>query len=747
MRQSQEFPVDVTKPKQPATRQKIIIVSNRLPVSVSRQNGKLVFTPSPGGLATAVSSVNTDNADMVWIGWPGISSDELKPGDRAVIIRKLRRSGCYPIFMTEAQVANFYEGYSNDTIWPMFHYFQSLAKFKPEYWQAYKEVNELFSKAIINQADGQTLIWVHDYHLMLLPKLLRDSLPSSAIGYFLHIPFPSYEIFRLLPNRQEILEGLLGADLIGFHIHDYARHFLTSTLRIAGQESNHGSIVLSDRLVKVEAFPIGIDYKKFKAATTDLTTLAEIKILQDHYRNKKIIISVDRLDYSKGILKRLEAFERFLNTFPKYHKKVVLVVIAVPSRTEVETYKDLRDMIEKTVSRINGTFASVDWTPISYQFQNLPFNQLVALYAMADVALVTPTRDGMNLVAKEFVASHQKRPGVLILSEMTGAVDELPEATLINPNDIGSMVAAIKTALTMPKWEQRQRLSIMQKRLSRYTVQRWAADFIEQLTQTKSVQPNYQRNVLTSEIRQKIILKCNAAKERLIILDYDGTLHEMVSSPEPRHSSPPKALRRLLQRLAGKPRTKICIMSGRPRDVLESWFGDMNISLIAEHGAWVKDDGEWSQAEFSFQKHKKGLLAIMERFTERTPGAVIEEKEFGLVWHYRNVLPELGHTRSTGLEHELNKATANSALAIYSGHKIIEIKPRSINKGAACLELLAMHPADFIMAIGDDYTDEAMFEVLPDEAYSIKVGIGKTFANYQVAEVDQVLKLLRRITE
>ena len=362
------------------SKQKFIIVSNRLPVSVSRQNGKLVFNPSPGGLATAVSSVDAPDTGKLWIGWPGITSEELRPGERALITRKLRSSGCYPVFLTKIQVANFYDGYSNATIWPMFHYFQSLAKFNASHWQSYKEVNELFSKTVAKQADPEASIWVHDYHLMLMPSLLRNRLPETEIGFFLHIPFPSYEIFRLLPNRQEILNGLLGADLIGFHIYDYARHFLTSTHRILGLESTHGSIVLDDRMARVDAFPIGIDYEKFKAAVTDDITLAEVRTLKDHYRNQKIILSVDRLDYSKGILKRLEAFEQFLKDNPRYHKKVVLVVIAVPSRIEVETYKDLRDVIEKTVSRINGTFASVDWTPISYQFQNLPFEQLVALY-------------------------------------------------------------------------------------------------------------------------------------------------------------------------------------------------------------------------------------------------------------------------------------------------------------------------------------------------------------------------------
>ena len=345
------------------------------------------------------------------------------------------------------------------------------------------------------------------------------------------------------------------------------------------------------------------------------------------------------------------------------------------------------------------------------------------------------------------MASKQHNTGVLILSEMTGAVDELPEATRINPNDTDGVVSAIKTALSVPKWDQRQRLAAMQRRLSNYTVQRWAADFLEQLTQSHSAQLEHQHKILSPDVNKQMVRAYKSAGSRVIILDYDGTLREMVSSHRPRHAAPSKPLRRLLEKLSDQPKTKVCIISGRKREELETWFGHMDLSLVAEHGAWVKDQGEWSQAQFSFQKHKKLLMSILERFTERTPGAVIEEKEFGLVWHYRNVVPELAHARVTALKHEVNQAIADSDLGIYSGHKIIEIKPRNINKGVASLELLAMNPADFVVAIGDDYTDEAMFEVLPEETYSIKVGMGKTYAHYQVPDVNRVLKLLQNISD
>lgn len=725
--------------------QKFIIVSNRLPVSVSKVDGKITFSPSSGGLATAMSSLDIDTNKQLWIGWPGISSDELTASEKTFITRKLRSYGCAPVFLTDDQVKNFYEGYANDTLWPLFHYFQSFANFDQGYWSAYKAVNILFARTVAKYAHQRATIWIHDYHLMLLPQLVRTSLPKSTIGFFLHIPFPSFEIFRLLPNRKDILEGLLGADLVGFHTYDYARHFMSSVLRTLGYESSHGAITLDDRTVTADAFPIGIDYQKFTEALHEPSTKDELSVLDRHYDGQRIILSVDRLDYSKGIPNRLRAFEEFLEQNPKYRKKVTLVIIAVPSRTEVQTYKDLRDSIEQTVSRINGTYATVDWTPISYQFKNIPFEQLVALYIKADAALVTPLRDGMNLVAKEYVACKQEQPGVLILSELTGAADELQESIRINPNDTPAIVAAIKQALTMPKREQVLRMRAMQGRISQYTVQRWASDFMEQLAASKSLQAGRGDKMLHAADKETLVEAYHAAKRRAFFLDYDGTLTHFVSSPDPKKAAPSRTLRKLLQNLASKPNTEVCIISGRTREALESWFGKLPITLVAEHGSWVKQHGEWAQGLFSFQEHKRMLKPVMERYAERTPGAHIEEKNFALVWHYRNVPPELAYARNASLKHELNTLLAGSEVGVYSGSKIIEVKPRAIRKSTIVAELLAGNPADFILCAGDDYTDEDMFEELGDSAYTIKVGLKETRAAHQVQSVEKLRELLKSL--
>ena len=724
---------------------KFIIASNRLPVSVSKQNGKLTYERSSGGLATAMASVGSTQ-EQLWIGWPGIASEELTPADKVSITRKLKTFGCYPVFLTQSQIDQFYAGYANDTIWPLFHYFQSLAQYDTAYWKGYKEVNEIFKKAVAKQAEPDASVWIHDYHLMLLPQLLRKAMPNSTIGFFLHIPFPSYEIFRMLPNREDIMHGLLGADLVGFHIYDYARHFLSSVLRVVGKENSNGSIIMGDRVVKADAFPIGIDYDQFVKSLGEPDTLAELKMLDEHYYGKKIILSMDRLDYSKGILKRLEAFDRFLQENPSYHKKVVLTMVAVPSRTDVDTYKDLRDDIEKAVSRINGAFGSVDWTPITYQYKNLPFVQIIALQARADIALITPLRDGMNLVAKEYVAAKQKDPGVLILSEMTGAVDEMPEALRINPNDIASVVQAIKTALKMSRKEKQTRMQSLQRRLSRYTVQRWAADFIEQLEQSKQTQLRQSSKLLTPETEAKLIRMFKKASRRVILLDYDGTLRDFVSTHNVNLARPPKSLLRLVQSLASIPNTRVCIVSGRPRAALEQWFGYLPVALAAEHGAWMKYEGEWSQQQVSLSEHRKTILPILEHYAERTPGARVEQKDFSIVWHYRGVPTELSYARNAALRYELRQLLANTDLDVHNGAKIIEIKPRGVHKGAVVEDLLAIHKPDFVLAIGDDYTDEDIFMALSDQAYSIKVGRGRTAARYRLKGVPEVIRLLRRLT-
>ncbi len=719
----------------------LVVVSNRLPISVRRVDGELVFESSSGGLATAMSSLADE--DRVWVGWPGIPAETLTAAEKSHIAKEFAKHGYYPVHLTTEQVELFYEGYANDTLWPLFHYFQAHAKHKREYWRAYQVVNQRFADAVARVARSDATVWVHDYHLLLLPAMLRKKMPQLSIGFFLHVPFPSFEIFRLLPERDEILRGLLGADLLGFHVYDYARHFLSSCLRLLGMQNHHGSLEYAGRRVKVDAYPIGIDFKKFTESIRQPDAQEALEALNEAYEDQKVIISIDRLDYSKGIEQRLEGFSSFLENNPKYLGNVRLVMVAVPSRTEVETYQDLRDHIELMVSRINGTFGTTEWAPISYQFQNLPFAEILALYNRADVALVTPLRDGMNLVAKEFVAAKCKQPGVLILSEMAGAIDELPEALSINPNDAKSIEKALVKALSMSKLEQRKRLEAMQKRIAEYTVSEWSADFLSDLHEIREESASTQRKLLTIDQIDTIRKRFTLAKKPLVVLDYDGTLQTFKSSPSTTLARPSADLMRLLKTL--RKHANLAIVSGRKQSSLDTWFRGTDFILVAEHGAWVKTDGAWKNTAGSFESAKALALPLFQKYSSRTPGSLIEEKDYALVWHYRMVPPDLAYVRLSNLKHELESELNEDEVGIHSGNKILEIKPKHVHKGRVLRDLIRELAPDFVLAAGDDYTDEDMFEELPRDGVGIKVGFGETKARYQVASVEQMIALLRSL--
>lgn len=720
-----------------------VIVSNRLPISVSKQHGKLKYDKASGGLATAMSSLKDD--DMVWVGWCGMPSDDLSTKEKQAIREEFAKAGAMPVFLTKAQIELFYEGYSNDTLWPLFHYFQSTSRYVDEYWNAYNEVNELYAAATRQVSQTHARIWVHDYQLMLLPRMIRQSLAKATIGFFLHIPFPSYEIFRLLPERTQLLEGVMGADVVGFHVYDYARHFMSSCRRLLGVNPDENTIEYEGRMVYIGTYPIGIDYDKFAATAVKSDVKKIERMLKRRYAKQRIILSVDRLDYSKGIPQRLEAYRLFLEQYPEYRGNVVLQMIAVPSRTEVSSYQELRDKIEQSVSRINGTYGTADWVPISYQFQNRPFDEIVASYASAEVMLVTPIRDGMNLVAKEYVASKQKKTGVLILSELAGAADELTEALAVNPNNPHSIADAIHAALEMPKSEQKRRLTNMQKRLKYYTVQVWAKTFLEDMQLSKSLTaPAVGGGWMTAEQQQAVAREFINAKRPLIILDYDGTLKPYQASPSMLAGFPSLRVRLLLTLLLQK--AHVAIVSGRPRKVMNLWFKGLKLDLAAEHGARVRLGGtKWRTAENEIKKAKPAIKRLMDTYAAATPGARIEEKEYSLVWHYRNVEPELGYNRTMKLRQDLLHIVDKRPIDVSSGQKIIEVKQRNINKGKVVADLMNAYHPDFVLCAGDDFTDEDMFRALAERGYTIKIGNGETIAQHRLPSVESLLKLLTKL--
>ena len=714
----------------------VVVVSNRLPVVISYKRDKLEIKPSPGGLVTGLNSVRKSRGTL-WIGWPGLLG--LKGDVKSSVYEILRIKDMVPVFLSREEYNRYYEGFSNKTIWPLFHYFTEYAEYEREYWDAYKRVNSKFAEIIIQNSDADSVIWVHDYHLMLLPGLLREANPDSRIGFFLHIPFPSFEIFRLLPWRDEILKGILGADLIGFHTYDYLRHFLSSVKHILGVEHVFNELIIDDRIVKVDTFPLGIDVDRFVHAESDIFVRKNIEKLEKKYSGRKVIISVDRLDYTKGIIQKLSSFDKFLEEYPEYRGKVVLVLIVVPSRWKVGYYRELKEDIDRYVGKINGKYSSVDWSPIQYFYRMFRQDELISFYKISDIAIVTPFRDGMNLVAKEFIASTWPKGGVLVLSEMAGAAIELSEAIIVNPNNVGEIVAAIKSALEMSPVEAKEKAKVMLGKLKRYDVYRWVGDFLDSLDRVKELQKKSVSDLISGADIEVMLSKYREARKSIFFLDYDGTL-----VPFFRHikqAKPDDEAIDIILRLGEI--AEVVVISGRDKNTMDEWFGELPVNLTAEHGAWFKRKGkEWESVGEVHSDWKDEIRPLIEYYVDKTPGSTLEEKEFSIAWHYRNVNSDLGYMRERDLVENLSYMISGSNLQILEGNKVVEIKNAEVSKGRAVRKWLEMLGGDFIMAVGDDWTDEDMFKSLPDEAFTIKVGFGTTYARYRVKDFRGVRKLL-----
>ena len=730
---------------------RLVVVSNRLPFTVSFKEGTPQFAPSAGGLTTGLwsylnrkSPEGTDRPDYLWMGWPGASI----PPEHEAAVRSYgsQQFKSCPIFLPEESMDRFYLGFCNRTIWPLFHYFPTLTRYEEEYWQEYQSVNRRFGEAVVNALQPDDLLWIHDYHLMLLPKLVREKFPEMPIGFFLHVPFPSWEIFRMLPRawREEIIEGLLGASLIGFHTHDYVRYFLTSVLRTAGYEHQLGSLALRDRVVKVETFPMGIEFDRFAAAAASKETESHVAELREKCAGQKMIFSVDRLDYTKGLINRLRGYESFLKRNPRWHGKVVFVVSVAPSRIGVESYQAMKQELEQTVGRIIGDFGNVHWTPLAYQFRLLTFEEIVPLYRGCDVALITPLRDGMNLVAKEFIASRPDQTGVLILSEMAGAAKEMGEALIINPFHHEDFAQALEQALTMPVEEQVRRNKLLQERLRRYDVNRWADDFIQAMIAAQKTEAARRARVLTGKVQATLIQQYRTATRRALLLDYDGTLVPFAKAPA--LARPDEELLNLLGALGADPANEVVVVSGRSRRDLEEWFGRLPVALVAEHGVWLRHKGaEWRMLKTITTEWKERVRPILQLYVDRLPGALLEEKEFSLAWHYRRADPEQGSLRAKELLDDLAGYTRNIDVQVLEGNKVIEIRNTGVNKGTAALEWLTGRLPEFILSIGDDWTDEDLFRALPPTAYSVRVGLDNTAARYYLTHHTAVRRLLREL--
>jgi trehalose 6-phosphate synthase/phosphatase len=731
--------------KNPPCYDRLVLVSYRLPFRWYRNK----VVQSSGGLVSAIlaltggaTATQRFSRRTVWIG-----NTEDTPEELGRVQEQVGDFELAAVHLEHKLDDKYYGGFCNDMIWPLFHYCPMLATFDPTYFEAYRRANESFVRTVEKTLQPNDLIWIHDYHLMLLPAMIRERFPNANIGFFLHIPFPSFEVFRLMPRswREALLRGILGADLAGFHTFDYTQYFLRAVRRSLGMETTMNSLSVEDRLVKAETFPLGIDYARFAGAVQDKEVQQERSRLARALGDKKLIFSVDRLDYSKGLLHRLLGFERFLEKHPRWREKIVFNMVVIPSRESVARYQDMKKEIEATVGRINGAYGSFTWRPVIYQYQSLRFPEMVALYNLSDVGLITPIRDGMNLVAKEYLACQAVNPGVLILSEMAGAAAELSEAILINPTDTAELADAIAKALDMPLPERRAVLERMQRRLQTYDVFAWTEDFFDTMDRVKQEQHVLKVRLISRSIENQIVEKYEKAARRIVFLDYDGTL--VPFSRDPEAAVPDEQMLARLKRLATDPRNTAVIISGRKQEFLDKWFADLPIILIAEHGAFIRTPpADWNSEVDADPTWKQQVLPVMQRYTDRCTGAFIEDKRLSLVWHYRSADPDISLLRSQELVDELRELVSrDSRLQILEGHKVIEIKKAGYDKGSIALRLLGQATYDFILAIGDDKTDEDLFRCLPSEAVTVKIGMSPSTARYNLKNQHEVIRLMGHI--
>ena len=722
---------------------RLLIVSNRLPVTASAAGGTVRLVPAEGGLATGLRPWHEQSGGQ-WIGWPGDVST-FSDADRRALDRQLSERSIIPVHLSADAIERYYNGFSNRVLWPLFHYQIDRVPVDAAGWDAYRTVNEIFADAVAREYHAGDTIWVHDYQLLLLPALLRQRLPEARIGFFLHIPFPSSEVFRTVPWRREILAGLLGADLLGFHTFAYLRHFVASLLHVDGVETDIDRVRINDRHVQLGAFPMGVDAARFAALARDPAVIAQAADIQRDAGGRQIVLGVDRLDYTKGIPRRLEAIERLLSRDPGLADRMRFIQVAVPSRGEVDAYQRFKRQVEERVGRINGALGKLGSAPVHYVHRSLSMPELAALYCAADVMLVTPLRDGMNLVAKEFVAARVDEGGVLVLSEFAGAAAELDGAVMVNPYDVEAVASCIQRGLAMPARERRARMKALRQRVTVHDIHAWAGSFLTRLHATPIATES--SGLARPEPPLAAVLAAAGPPRKLrLLLDYDGTLVPLARSPE--LAAPDVEVLDLLAQLCGCPGVEVDIVSGRPYQTLEAWLGHLPVALWAEHGFWhrARAAGAWQPAASIAPQWMARIRPILDQFTGSTPGSHVEVKTASLAWHYRGAQREFGARQAHELRMLLGDTLSNQPLEVLEGKKVIEVRVRGVTKAVVALRIQAETLEDTtVVAIGDDRTDEELFRTLPESSVTVAVGKGATCARFRVEDYRAVRDVLRTI--
>ena len=739
------------------TDRELVVVANRLPVDrVTAPDGGVAWQTSPGGLVTAMEPVVRE-LDCLWIGWPGTVDEELAPFEHDGI-------RLHPVSLSAAELEGYYEGFSNDTIWPLYHDLIVHPGYHRRWWDQYESVNRRFAETIAQQAAEGAIVWVHDYQLQLVPGMLRDMRPDLTIAFFLHIPFPPRRLFAQLPWRRRIIEGLLGADVIGFQRVGDALSFRLTAERYANAQANGNMIVMPasddepERAVLAQEFPISIDTEMFASLAADPAVQERAREIRTQLGDPdRLMLGVDRLDYTKGIRHRLKAFEELLRDEDVRPGEATLVQVASPSRERVGAYRNLREDVEGTVGRINGEYGTMGWSPVVYLHRGYPREEMVALYLAADVLVVTALRDGMNLVAKEYVASRDDERGVLVLSEFAGAADELTDALLVNPHSIEQMKTAFVRAIHMPPQEQQRRMSALRQQVRGRDVAHWSESFLRSVRQAVSVRrrqlaaeqqngaripaPVFVPGSLDSRLRRL------AGEPRFIVAcDFDGTLSPIVSRPEDARVLP--RAEHSLSVLQNSEGVEVALISGRSLESLAATgvhtegravSGSHGIEMLGIPGATGAEPVTAEEAE-QLQRLERRL----ERMFGDEDGVRIEHKAFGVAVHTRLVDDE---TRSDELLEAAEQLGAAENFGSRQGKRVREFTLRPSTKADAVAALRRAFGSVPILFFGDDVTDEDAFGALGPDDIGVRVGEGETAATERVESPAAVAAALARLAE
>jgi len=713
----------------------IVVVSNRLPFTYSRTAKGFERRPSPGGLVAALEPVLRKHGGK-WIGWPGIEvrqDEELPTRDEPY--------GVVPILLSDGEVSRYYHGMSNRTLWPLLHSMPARAQFERRDWDSYEKVNARFAEIVVAEAADDSVIWVHDYHMMLAPAAIREKRPDNRIAFFLHIPFPSYDTFRLLPWDREILRALLACDLLGFQVPGYARNFLDCVELSLGARVHRGDdmvVEYGDRTTRVGVFPIGIEFEAFETMAREAPPQPEV--------SHRVVLGVDRLDYTKGIPERIYAFERLLEIHPEYREKIVLLQIAVPSRSQVAEYRELKSELDELVGRVNGHFATANWSPIRYLYRSFTRDRLAGIYRDADVALITPLRDGMNLVAKEFVACQVEDPGVLILSKLAGAANTMQEALRVNPYDIDGTAEAIHRALSMEDSERASRGAALRRRERRDNIDEWVSSFLEAATgRIAALAP------ISDADFEKWLGVFLRGHTLALFLDYDGTLCPLQEHPSEAVLS--TAMRRTLKTCSRRPDTDVAIISGRSLEDLRQTVNDPELTYAGNHGLEI-DGADVPHFVHEDLLHYRARVEALAKELGRlsVDGAWVEEKGPTLTYHYRAVAGE----RAEALAKEAHSIINTAGYQARDAHRAVEARPPiGWDKGRAVLHVLRSRYGPSwsenvrVIYVGDDETDEDAFRLLSGLAITFRLGSPNrpTAASRRLSDVNAVRTLLHWLSK